>query len=348
MMNKVNNWILARTKGLQADEIRQLYATVLLIVGSASVHIFMFAVRFVRHDVIWFDICSLLVYTILSGVLIKRRYSLCITIISWEIFLYAILTNLYLKEIAGLIYTLVCFQIQLVIVSYKWSRNLLLFLSPIAAVLLFFRDAYTSISSDDPYILSFSVLTIFISLLLLARVEQQTEDLLAQRRGAEKAELEQGAYHDQLTGLYNRRWLQEMVPSLANQNKPFCVAMLDIDHFKKVNDNFGHDTGDIVLKRFADIISGAVRSEDSVFRYGGEEFLVLFETHSTDICRAALMRMAQALTADTQLLDVLNKKPITFSGGLTMVDWQDFEGSVSKSDMLLYTAKNTGRNRVCS
>lgn len=348
-IEKVNSWILSRAKNLGGDELRQLYATTLLILGSALVHTVMLIIRAARGGVLWFDIGSLVVYAIVSAVLLRsrRKYSLCIVIISWEIFLYSALTSIVLGEITGLLYMLLCFQIQLDIFSYKGSRAVLLTLSPIVGVILFFRDAHISLKNDDPFALAFAVLSVFVSLLLLNRVGFEVERLLKQRRDAETAQLEEGAYHDPLTGLFNRRWLNEVVPLLAQQDAPFCVAMLDIDHFKAVNDRYGHDAGDLILRRFAETISNSVRGGDSVFRYGGEEFVVLFSTADTGLCRLALARISQTLADDAELLTILENKPLTFSGGLTAVNWDDFEGSLSRSDTLLYEAKSSGRNRVC-
>lgn len=157
---------------------------------------------------------------------------------------------------------------------------------------------------------------------------------------------------DPLTGVFNR---QAMMPILLQEQayverdgKQCCIAMADLDHFKEVNDTFGHANGDTVLKSVASFFRNNLRPYDALFRYGGEEFL--FCLPNTDIFTSK--RLLDRLRAD------LEKMPIRLSmdsivsvtvsmGMIQMASDCPVEDSIERADQALYTAKNSGRNKVC-
>jgi len=127
---------------------------------------------------------------------------------------------------------------------------------------------------------------------------------------------------------------------------PLCVALLDIDNFKRLNDSLGHDAGDQALVHLASICRQTLRPQDTVARYGGEEFIVLLpETPLADAV-TALTRLQRELTRNFFLHD--NEKVlITFSAGVTQWQLEDGQEAVIKrADELMYQAKQTGKNRV--
>src|SRR5690606_28995894 len=109
------------------------------------------------------------------------------------------------------------------------------------------------------------------------------------------------AHHDVLTGLPNRRLMVEQLrqawAGYQRRRKPFALALVDIDHFKRVNDHYGHDAGDKVLTRVAKILRRQIRAEDSVARFGGEEFLILMPDTDSDAA-ARLAERVRAAIAD--------------------------------------------------
>lgn len=155
---------------------------------------------------------------------------------------------------------------------------------------------------------------------------------------------------DPLTGLYNRRYVQDMAKSrqsLFKTDPQFClsVLMMDVDRFKQVNDTFGHDAGDNVLRVIAGIIKSTVRNVDVVGRYGGEEFIILM--HSTfDIAKKAAERIRQ--NVEHAQVDIGDREiNVTISIGIAEFTAADsHEQVVRRADRNLYKAKNTGRNRV--
>ncbi len=156
--------------------------------------------------------------------------------------------------------------------------------------------------------------------------------------------------HDQLTGALNRRGLEEAfeneVARAQRRKSPMCVALLDIDNFKKLNDTLGHDAGDAALIHLVTVIRETIRPQDTVARFGGEEFIILLPDAPIDDAKKALVRLQRELTKRIFLTD--NEKVlITFSAGVTDFRAGDDQAGVTKrADEAMYTAKKTGKNRV--
>ena len=127
-----------------------------------------------------------------------------------------------------------------------------------------------------------------------------------------------------------------------------CVALLDIDNFKKLNDSLGHDVGDQALVHLAAVCRETLRPQDTIARYGGEEFVILLPETRLDDAANALARLQRELTKRFFLHDN-DKVLITFSAGVTQMTDSDDQGSVIKrADEAMYVAKQTGKNRVIS
>ena len=152
---------------------------------------------------------------------------------------------------------------------------------------------------------------------------------------------------DTLTGIYNRRKLADEIDQYIGLFKryqhSFCLAILDIDFFKEVNDTYGHTAGDDVLCRFSNQIQAMLRSTDVFGRWGGEEFLLILPNCSEDEAYSMIERLRSAIRS-TELLPGLC---VTFSAGVCGCRKnQAFSSLVSNADRALYTAKNSGRNQT--
>jgi diguanylate cyclase (GGDEF)-like protein len=168
------------------------------------------------------------------------------------------------------------------------------------------------------------------------------------------AESEQAAHHDALTTLPNRRQLVDDlrtdIGGLIRERRPIVVAMLDIDNFKKLNDEYGHRVGDVTLQRVAQAIRAALRQEDRVYRYGGEEFVAIMPNvdmeHGKQLAERLREQVAQLLLTGENLETV---GPVTVSIGLASFpgDGEDIATLIRLADEAMYQAKQTGRNRVC-
>lgn len=164
------------------------------------------------------------------------------------------------------------------------------------------------------------------------------------------ANLENG--RDPLTRTLNRRFLPSILGreiSLAKSaGSPFALLMVDVDHFKTINDTYGHSAGDAVLGCVAEHLLGAVGSSDYVFRYGGEEFLIaLVETDRTE-AHIIAERIRQGIAAQRPVVSETRRVDITASIGVASFEGHpDYQYMINAADKALYRAKQEGRNRVC-
>jgi len=184
---------------------------------------------------------------------------------------------------------------------------------------------------------------------------------LRHRLRTQKTELAQAlerihdlATHDELTGLFNRRHMQNLL-QLEHQRcmrsgHPFCIVMLDLDHFKRINDAHGHAVGDAVLRAFAGEARAAIRGSDTIARWGGEEFLLLMTDTRAPLGRLGVERLRERIAA-------LRPAPVpgTASGTVSVTvsaglaehrAGEPVSETISRADQALYLAKAQGRNRV--
>lgn len=162
--------------------------------------------------------------------------------------------------------------------------------------------------------------------------------------------LEELAYLDALTGLANRRFLQATIEArIAERGRygwPFGIIMMDVDHFKSVNDTYGHEVGDKVLQTVARTLRSATRSYDVVGRWGGEEFLAVV-ANATDDDLASVAERYRALVESSDVpLDGMSLRVTISAGAAVAQDTDDASSAVERADRLLYMSKANGRNRV--
>lgn len=196
--------------------------------------------------------------------------------------------------------------------------------------------------------LDLGVVSFCIALLVKAlamcfeRQQAKTDKLLAQ--------MEELAVKDPLTGAYNRRflikYLESGITNAKETGKSIAIVMFDIDKFKRINDDYGHLVGDEVIKALAATLMKSCRDYDIVSRYGGEEFVLVMPgaTEETAIVRAEAIRMAFAELKIAETID----RPVTISGGVAELKpiIKAPEDFIAGADNNLYTAKETGRNKI--
>ena len=167
-------------------------------------------------------------------------------------------------------------------------------------------------------------------------------------RKANERSLNEAALTDSLTGLPNRRAFRQLVDARANlPDGPHgdCLAVLDLDHFKRVNDRYGHPAGDTVLRHFAALAQAAVREGDMVVRLGGEEFAILFLDTALDQAIHVCERLRVEVAATPTIIDH-HRISLTVSGGVARIGSGGLAEALKIADAALYRAKNTGRDRV--
>jgi diguanylate cyclase (GGDEF)-like protein len=175
--------------------------------------------------------------------------------------------------------------------------------------------------------------------------------LSSQRRElkAALAQVQQLATRDALTGLYNRRHIQERLAYAAQRyqryGERFTVALIDLDHFKRINDAHGHQVGDQALIAFASAASMVLRDTDTLARWGGEEFLFVMPNTSPQKATIALDRVRETLNSIV-VSDIAPEMRLRFSAGLAMhEDGEGTERTLDRADQALYKAKSAGRDR---
>ncbi|AGX87359.1 GGDEF domain-containing response regulator [Candidatus Symbiobacter mobilis] len=206
----------------------------------------------------------------------------------------------------------------------------------------------------NPFILQCKV-RVFLD---LWRQREEIELAMRQLEAANRKILEQQeelhklAIHDHLTGLYQRRWFDEMIDkTLATAQRtgePVAIALLDLDHFKTINDTAGHEAGDDVLVSVAQSLEHSIRAMDTVFRYGGEEFALIMPQARLALAQNVCERVRQAVACSSV---PTSKGTLRLTVSIGVVCSNEFEEPTPRemmrtADMRLYEAKSAGRNRV--
>lgn len=172
-------------------------------------------------------------------------------------------------------------------------------------------------------------------------------------RLALERELENQAHFDGLTNVPNRRWFDDLaereLARAVRKEISFCILMIDIDHFKNINDAFGHDAGDEVLKSLASKAASTLRQEDLFARYGGEEFIALLSDSGLEKAIDVAERIRDYISSVNVRLPTGRDVSITISIGVAVFRTGDLlEEVIKRADVALYEAKQRGRNLVCS
>ncbi|MEL0647602.1 two-component regulator propeller domain-containing protein [Pseudoalteromonas agarivorans] len=180
---------------------------------------------------------------------------------------------------------------------------------------------------------------------LTNRVEMQTHDLQEQANA-----FAYQATHDPLTGLPNRRafdcWLCDNFSTYKTQNKPLTIAILDIDHFKRINDGWSHIVGDKVICAIAQVLQTGCVEKQEIARWGGEEFTILLPDMTAEQARVLCEKLRKAIESN-DYSSIAKGINVTASFGVSdSLDVLDYDRLLSRADQALYRAKNNGRNRV--
>lgn len=171
--------------------------------------------------------------------------------------------------------------------------------------------------------------------------------IFAHRLSTYQNQLELLALQDPLTYTGNRRMMRRdlnaAIASHRRNGRPFTLVLIDLDYFKRINDQQGHEAGDEALQSFADAVRAAIRAEDGFYRFGGEEFVVLLEGDHTDDARQIVDRLHRKVSGRL----AFGGEVLRFSAGVAMLQsGEDWPAWLSRADRALYRAKQNGRDRV--
>ena len=190
-----------------------------------------------------------------------------------------------------------------------------------------------------------------VGLLVRLAKRMRSNNDAVQTNIALRRQFEQAAFSDALTGFHNRRWLDQTLPRIIQRHvrasEPLCIAIMDVDHFKRVNDGFGHPAGDAVLMQVGQLVRANLRPTDFAARMGGEEFALIFPQTSMPGAIRAAERLREAIGSASFDHDGRPLPQVTVSLGLVALEGAaDSLQLLAQADEALYRAKQSGRNRT--
>lgn len=325
-------------------------------IGALFIHvIFLFLFFFLEIKALfYFNFLSIALWCWAITESVSNNYFKATIIGTLEIIIHAVFATLLLGVDSGFQLYLFCLLAWL---TYSFSDNSLhgVFISILSTVILltlYIIDKNNLFTSW--YTLSDSTtVSLFISNLLLAcSLMVFTTFFVRKSVDSQKYQLHKLATHDQLTNLYNRHYFTEFIQKYRQKSirdkEPFCLVMADVDYFKNINDNYGHITGDNVLKLVADFLQKSLRSHDVIARWGGEEFLFVLVGCEKEEAAKRIEQLRVDFSKQI-LFDENNNQieKITMSFGIVESDnTSKIDELISKADELLFAAKRSGRNKV--
>jgi diguanylate cyclase len=208
-----------------------------------------------------------------------------------------------------------------------------------------------------PFLLTYPLVLGVVMYRLSIELSRRKDELVVEKRRADEANLARTRVlaelvsRDELTGLFNRRHMSGLLAQqravCQRSGEGFAVALVDVDHFKRINDCHGHAVGDSVLRTFAEQARAAMRGTDTVGRWGGEEFLVIYPRSTAQEAAQAAARLRESVEAAVVTTPDGQSLTFTVSIGLTEhVPAESIEALVERADRAMYQAKSKGRNRV--
>lgn len=302
---------------------------------------------------------SAMVNAAVYHILVRHRaYRAAQLLLAAEVTLYTFIMVLCLGDgCYGIVYLVLLLIIQLVLPTHPLGtighRLLLLFIWA-GMVVFFFVEQYTAplsgIGAGLRTVLAVCNLSMgFIGTVTELTIGNLLKRMISDYNALQMLALESEANTDPLTGLYNRRYAEEVFQTYAEAEDdiPCCLAMLDIDDFKQVNDRYGHTAGDMVLREVANVLQLQLRKTDYLFRWGGEEFLLLLHNVNLPTAFLIMEKLRLALASKTVYVSphVIH---FTVTIGLTELDKKNIQSCINNSDELLYLGKRSGKNRVTS
>lgn len=211
--------------------------------------------------------------------------------------------------------------------------------------------------SGMPAPMLFDHAAMMFSVVFIGALSGRALDQFTRRNWVNEGRLREQSERDPLTGLYNRRHLNERLPrrlaECRRMGLSLSLLMIDIDHFKRINDEYGHDAGDEVLRVIAAHLRSTLRAEDAAFRLGGEEFVLLIENLDDEASHSQAHACAERIRSEVEALQIHHQNQqlptITLSIGIARAtaNVADTTNLLHRADAALYAAKRSGRNRVC-
>lgn len=347
--------MLNKRRHLSEDELYRFVLIQAVAVVAASVHL-MFAVFFfaagstllgVSHSI------GLLIFAAAFWLLQKRHYDLAGIIISVMI-LFSTLATIHViggNNFSILYQLIVLLMISIVPFSNRRLPMIASILLPFISLASYWYDLthtpLMDIGLANEVLASINLFVCFSGVIILMSLERLVHGFLNVYHAEQMSKLEEQANEDPLTKLYNRRYADAFFARLRSDPSftRACIAIADIDNFKQVNDTYGHDVGDLVLLNVASILSSYTRKDDMVFRWGGEEFLIILQDTGLSSATLALEKI-RMLVQDAPILHEGEAISVSLTIGVAPLDPHDVARSLILCDRKLYEGKHSGKNKT--
>ena len=353
MIRRIYNHLYRATgEGLQSESETGDYIIMLVAtLFSLVLHVWLLGVYAIFR--IWplalLNVCSVTIYLISLLCVKKQKYLFSGLISSIEIPIHAIAT-VYIAGAQPLmvVFILVALILQFILpygtTGIRVVMGLFQWVALIAYIIIECYHVPLIVLSTfhARFLMIGNINQAFLACGLEFSLEGIVRHILADFNNLKMEQLEGQAHTDDLTGLHNRRYAQSFFVSVKPE-EAWCVAVLDIDDFKHVNDTYGHAVGDVVLQDLAQTITSSLRSSDIVVRWGGEEFLFLMRDVTLPVAVSVLDQLRQTIAGKPIALDKFSLN-ITVTIGVASVNGTDVNDAISRSDIKLYEGKAGGKN----
>lgn len=290
------------------------------------------------------NVISAAFYTVM---IFRRKYSeKAIVLTYFEILAYSVVSEIFIRGKCGFIVIDVAIIAGLTYLIPSYGKKKLHYqIAGFFACLVIYAEQFHIPDSFMPDLYAkaekYGIIFCYINIVITIAVVLYTAFIYDTNLSRIQSELDYRSTRDALTGLYNRRYLSELVSEI-NDDEDIVVTLIDIDHFKSINDSFGHDTGDEVLTSVSDIIK-SVSDMIVPVRWGGEEFVLFSRNDDIKTIYESVLNMCSTIREDVSVPD---GRKITVTCGITCGKISSFEETVRRADEYLYYGKNNGRNCV--
>ncbi|MBO7923430.1 GGDEF domain-containing protein [Alteromonas sp. KS69] len=246
------------------------------------------------------------------------------------------------------------FTVPSVTMFFTGFRRGLMALTGFAAVIIviFFTPDNALLATEYSFEFKTRIVYTFITVSFLSAVYEYSRQRSYNTAVYLSEQFKRQARYDPLTTILNRRGgqqqLEQELSRMQRNKKPFSIALADIDRFKSINDTFGHDAGDEVLKKVASVFSSRLRAQDGLSRWGGEEFLFIFPETNEQDARMVTEQIRENLSANAIPVDNKSHRVTSSFGVCEITPSMTLTTALNLADQALYQAKNDGRNKVCT
>ncbi len=356
-------WDFISVKGKTAVSTKQMITATALVVGLFHVALWMFYICFGITEMIVINACSIFVYILCYiGAVKGRNLRKIFDVIFLEIVIHSIIATLYIGIDCGFMLYLIAVIPIGYYVTYSFreiSQNVNPMGYVITAIIAFWATRVVHRFIEPKYNLENIIIdrivymlnytAIVVAIVAFCSTIVGKVIYLEAKQSMQNMALEELSKKDPLTGLCNRRSITERYELAEMNGDKYTVILGDIDDFKKINDTHGHSIGDEVLKIVADIYKDAVRSDDVVCRWGGEEILVFFSNVNKRHAITIATRILEQIRAVEMTTDDNKRFSVTMTLGIaTSEEVGSFNEVVKKADDRLYEGKKNGKNRIIS